>query len=159
MNNKLSACMTTPATWLQRLSSCIPRSTHAVVAGGLAALVLGGCASLGLGGTPEEVVQRRATERWGVIVSKGVGAVYGYTTPGYRAITTIETHRKRFGTAVSYISGEAVNVRCPETTKCIAMVRIEAKPFLGRKFGDNIVTHVEETWLLEDGQWWLFEKL
>ena len=52
---------------------------------------------------------------------------------------------------------DMINPRMEQEGK--AKVRIEAKPFLGRKFGDTINTHYDETWLLEDGQWWLFEKI
>jgi len=30
---------------------------------------------------------------------------------------------------------------------------------LGRKFSNTISTHVSETWLLEDDNWWFFQKL
>jgi len=84
---------------------------------------------------------------------------YSYMAPGYRKVYDERAYRMRRGSAVKWTGAEVVEVRCPDATKCIAKVRIEAKPFLGRKFGDTITTHAEETWLLEDGQWWLFEKL
>ena len=128
-------------------------------AGALAALALvAGCATLGPQ-APEDVVKARASARWAALLKPDMSAAYSYMAPGYRKVHDEQAYRMRRGSAVKWTGAEVVDVRCPEATKCIAKVRIEAKPFLGRKFGDTIVTHAEETWLLEDGQWWLFEKL
>ena len=128
-------------------------------AGALAALALVvGCAAMGPQ-APEDVVKVRASARWAALLKPDMSAAYSYMAPGYRKVHDEQAYRMRRGSAVKWTGAEVVDVRCPEATKCIAKVRIEAKPFLGRKFGDTIVTHAEETWLLEDGQWWLFEKL
>ncbi len=128
-------------------------------AGALAALALvAGCAAMGPQ-APEDAVKVRASARWAALLKPDMSAAYSYMAPGYRKVHDEQAYRMRRGSAVKWTGAEVVDVRCPEATKCIAKVRIEAKPFLGRKFGDTIVTHAEETWLLEDGQWWLFEKL
>ena len=128
-------------------------------AGALAALALvAGCAAMGPQ-APEDAVKVRASARWAALLKPDMSAAYSYMAPGYRKVHDEQAYRMRRGSAVKWTGAEEVDVRCPEATKCIAKVRIEAKPFLGRKFGDTIVTHAEETWLLEDGQWWLFEKL
>jgi len=130
------------------------RSALAVAAVALVA----GCAALGPQ-APEEAVKARANARWAALLKSDMTNAYAYLTPGYRAVHDLESYRKRRGTAVKWTGAEVVDVRCPEATKCLAKVRIEAKPFMGRKFGDTITTHYDETWLLEDGQWWLFEKI
>lgn len=128
-------------------------------AGALAALALvAGCAAMGPQ-APEDAVKVRASARWAALLKPDMSAAYSYMAPGYRKVHDEQAYRMRRGSAVKWTGAEVVDVRCPEATKCIAKVRIEAKPFLGRKFGDTITTHAEETWLLEDGQWWLFEKL
>jgi hypothetical protein len=40
----------------------------------------------------------------------------------------------------------------------VVNTKVEAKPLLtlGRRELPPIVTYVDETWLREDGQWWLF---
>ena len=128
-------------------------------AGALAALALvAGCAAMGPQ-APEDAVKVRASARWAALLKPDMSAAYSYMAPGYRKVHDEQAYRMRRGSAVKWTGAEVVEVRCPDATKCIAKVRIEAKPFLGRKFGDTITTHAEETWLLEDGQWWLFEKL
>ncbi|PWW43742.1 hypothetical protein DFR36_10994 [Melaminivora alkalimesophila] len=141
---------------MQMQTFVLPRALLASVA----AALLAGCAAVGpASSSPEETVQDRANARWAALLKGDSAKAYGYLTPGYRAVHDEATYRKRRGSAVKWTGAEVVDVRCPEATKCLAKVRIEAKPFLGRKFGDTIVTHVEETWLLEDGRWWLFERL
>jgi hypothetical protein len=122
------------------------------------AVLAAGCAALHPQ-TPEDAVKVRAGARWAALLKPDMHAAYSFMTPAYRAAFDEDAYRARRGTAVKWTGAQVVDVRCPETTKCIAKVRIEAKPFMGRKFGDTITTHAEETWLLENGQWWLFEKL
>lgn len=122
------------------------------------ATLMAGCAAL-IPRTPEEAVKVRANERWAAVLKGDMSKAYTYMTPGYRAARSEQDYRGSRGSAVRWTAAEAVEVRCPDATKCLAKVRIEAKPFMGRKFGDTIVTYADETWLLEGGQWWLFEKL
>lgn len=117
-----------------------------------------GCAALSTQ-TAEDTVKARANERWAALLKYDYDAAYAYMSPGYRGVTPIEKFKARQGSAVRWAGAEAISVNCPEAVKCVVQVRIQAKPFLGRKFGDTITTHVEETWLLEDGQWWLFQKI
>lgn len=123
-----------------------------------AVALMAGCAAMG-SKSPEDAVKARAGARWAALLKLDMREAYSYLAPGYREVHNEEAYRMRRGSAVKWTGAEVVDVRCPEATKCIAKVRIEAKPFMGRKFGDTIATHAEETWLLEDGQWWLFEKL
>lgn len=129
------------------------------VAASAVVMVLAGCAAGALQGPPEQQVQARANARWAALVARDFKTAYEFTTPAYRAVTDFNKHMQGQGSAVGWKAAEAVSVRCPETTKCIATVRIDAAPFLGRKFGDTISAHTEETWLLDGGQWWLFQKL
>jgi hypothetical protein len=123
-----------------------------------ASLALTACASLS-NLPPQEQVRQRAAERWQALVAGEFGRAYVYNTPGFRAVVNADGYRGRFGGAVIWLGAEVVNVNCPETTKCVALVRIDFKPLLSRKISDKISTHVEETWLLEDSQWWFFQVI
>ena len=141
------------------MSESVLRSLRTVFGVTMVAITAAGCASIGTPQTPEMVVKERASLRWQALIKNDMEAAYGFTTPAYRAVATVTDYRQRMGSAVRWSGVEVVGVRCPDATKCIANVRIEAKPYLGRRFGDSIVTHVEETWLLQENQWWLFQKL
>lgn len=123
-----------------------------------ASIALTACAGLS-NLPPQEQVRQRATERWQALVAGEMNRAYTYNTPGFRAVVSADGYRSRFGGAIIWLGAEAVDVNCPETTKCLAQVRIDFKPLLSRKISDKISTHVEETWLLEDGQWWFFQVL
>jgi len=123
-----------------------------------AAMTLSACASLG-GNDPEAQVRQRASERWQALVAGEFTRAYSYSTPSYRAVVSADEFRNRNGGAVKREGSEVVAVKCPETTRCIATIRIDFRPLFGGRFGDKINTHIDETWLLEDGQWWVFQSI
>ena len=124
---------------------------------GCVALALAACASVAPS-TPQEQVTQRANARWKLMVAKEIDKAYAYTTPGFRGLVSTESYRGRFG-AATWLDAEVARVNCPEAAKCNVVVRLEFKPVLGGKSGDRISTHLDETWILEDGQWWLFENI
>ncbi len=125
---------------------------------GLTTLVMTACASMP-GSGPQGVVKQRAAERWSALVSGEFTRAYSYNTPGFRAVVTPDGFRNRFGGAVKWVGSEVVNVDCPEPAKCVATVRVDFKPVMSGRAGGEISTHVDETWLLEDGKWWFFQPL
>lgn len=123
-----------------------------------AALILSACASLG-GGTPQEQVRQRATERWQALVGGQFSSAYSYNTPGFRAVVTPDGYRNRIGSSVIWVGAEVIGVNCSEVDKCLVRVRIDFKPVLGSMNDAKVSTHLDETWLLEDGKWWFFQKI
>lgn len=128
-------------------------SRVALAALGVATLALAGCASQPKL-TPEEIVKQRADERWQLLVKGDLEKAYAMLTEGYRKITPYDTYRSRIANGL-WIKGEAVEVTC-EPEKCEARIHLESKPPLGGRFGGNISTYFNETWLLEEGQWRFF---
>ena len=122
----------------------------------LASLTLAGCASVG--GTPQEQVSQRANERWKALVAADFSRAYSYNTPGFRAVVTLDAYRNRVGAAVKWVGAEEVKVECPEAATCTATLRLDYQPVLGGVKG-TFNTHIEESWLLEDGQWWIFQPI
>ena len=108
---------------------------------------------------PEEVVKQRVNERWKTLVSSDFARSYSYTAPSFRALISQDVYRSRIGGAVNWVAGEVATVQCPEAIKCIARVRIDYKPLLRGRPGDTFSTYADETWVLENGQWWAFEPL
>ena len=118
-----------------------------------ATLLAAGCASTG--SSPEERVQKRAAERWEALVKADFNRAYGFSTSGFRAVVKPESFPARIQGPVVWLGAEVVNVNCPEPFKCIARVRIDHRTLLARSAG-NTSTHVDEIWLLENNQWWIF---
>ena len=125
---------------------------------GCVALALAACASVAPS-TPQEQVTQRANARWKIMVAKEIDKAYAYTTPGFRGLVSAESYRGRFGAAVVWLDAEVARVNCPEATKCDVVIRLEFKPTLGGRKDDRLSTHLDETWILEDRQWWLFENI
>lgn len=127
---------------------------HAAAA--LAAMALAGCASMAT--TPEAIVKARATQQWQARIAGDLDTTYKLTTPSYRGATTLETYKKAFGAAVVIKSAEVATVVCDSADKCVVNAKVEAQPnlVLGRRALPPFTTYIDETWLLEDGQWWLF---
>jgi hypothetical protein len=124
-----------------------------------ATLTLTACASLG-SSKPEDQVRQRVNERWQALVAGEFTRAYSYNTPGFRAVVTADAYRSRTGSAVKWLGAEAVEVKCPEASKCTATVRIDYRPMMmGGRAGDKFNTHVDETWLREDGKWWIFQSI
>lgn len=124
----------------------------------LATVTLAACASMDKG-DPQEQVRQRATQRWQALVAGEFSRAYTYNTPSFRAVVTPDGYRNRFGSALTWLGAEVVRVNCPEADKCIALVRIDYKPLLNYQADSKMSTHVDETWLFKDQQWWFFQQI
>lgn len=122
----------------------------------MAAIALAGCATIAT--TPEAVVRTRATEQWKARIAGDLDTTYRYTTPSYRGGTSLDKYKKGFGGAVQIKSAEVAGVVCENADKCVVNTKVEATPMLmlGRRTLPPIVTYIDENWLREEGQWWLF---
>jgi len=128
-------------------------------AAALAVVLAAGCAAIP-GSTPEEVVRSRANENWKARVAGDLDRAYTYMPPSYRAVTPLDRYKKSFATAAKLTSAQVTDVKCESADKCVATVRIEAQAVMPRIQGalPPLVTHYDETWIREGGQWWLFEQ-
>lgn len=110
-------------------------------------------------GTPQEQVRQRATQRWSQMMAKNFEKAYAFTTVGFKALVKAEDYRNRFGGASLWQGAEVVRVDCPEATKCIARISLSVRAPLSSKKGGDFSTGLEETWLLEGDQWFLYEDV
>lgn len=132
------------------------RSLRAVGLAAMAAAALAGCATIS--STPEKAVQQRASEYWKARVAGDHAKAYALSSPSYRKLQTVEQFSMQFGSAASLKGAEPVNVTC-EPEKCTVRIKISAAPALAGMNLGTIDTHLSETWLLEDGQWWRYHDL
>lgn len=123
-----------------------------------AGAALTACATLG-NQSAEELVSQRANQRWQYLVAGDFAKAYAFSTSGYRAVVTEQGFRGRVGSAVTWVGAETINVTCSDEIRCVARVRLDYKPILRGRVGDKYSTHLDETWLREDGQWWIFQDL
>lgn len=123
----------------------------------LGLLALSACSALAPA-SPEQIVTQRASARWQALIAGDLQKAYTYTTPSYRALTSFERYSAGLGSVATWTGAEVLRVEC-ETEKCTAVVKVQARTMLAKPFNATISTGVDETWLLENGQWWLHQRL
>ena len=124
----------------------------------LAALTIGGCATVKTE-PPELQVRQLATQRWQALLAGSFDKAYEFATPAYRLLHNSDTYRtKRQATPVKWVSAEVHSVECQEA-KCAVKIHLQSKPIVPFVFKGVIDSGIDETWVLEDGRWWMLESL
>lgn len=123
----------------------------------LAALALAGCAAMD-SRQPEDIVRERATKRAEAYVKSDFAGAYALLTPTYRKVRDVDAYRRGFGAGAIWQKAEVASVAC-EAQRCKVSLRVSVKPLIPGMFNDTITVQFEETWLLEDGNWWLHQPL
>ena len=125
----------------------------------VAAVVLfaAGCASLGAS-KPEDAVKQRAEAYWKARAAGQVDKAYELTSPSYRKVHTFDQFKMQFGNGASIKGVSVIKVDC-EAEKCTVRTKVEAAPALMGVSVGTIATHLDEIWLLEDGQWWRYQDI
>ena len=129
---------------------------------GLMALVaagalLSGCASFQT--KPEDAVTQRATQRWQALLKGDIEKAYTFNAPGFRSVVNPADFRARTGIAGRWHSAEVASVSCDTPERCKAVIKLQFSTLIPGHSKDRMTTHIDETWLLEDGQWWIFQKV
>ena len=120
-------------------------------------LSLVGCASLRP--APEEAVRKLATQRWQALLAGKFDQAYEFATPAFRKLRSVDFYRtNRSAVPVKWVSAEVLRVDC-EPQRCVAKVKLITRPIMPGFNKLNLETALEEVWIEEDGQWWMFEKL
>jgi type IV pilus biogenesis protein CpaD/CtpE len=119
-----------------------------------AAALLAGCASTP--STPEQAVAARANARWQAQIAGDFEKAYGYLSPASRALTPYTVWRGSIRGFTTWKSAEVASVTCETSEKCIARVKVVHEPMVLRRSLGSIDSAVDETWLLDGGEWWLF---
>lgn len=121
-------------------------------------LVLSGCALL-KPPPPEEVVRERAQARWNALLAGKFEDAYQFLSPASRNVVSLQRFRASIGGADTWKGAEVHKVTCSQADRCTVSIKVSYSAILrGRSLG-TIDTSVEETWLLDAGQWWLPQGL
>jgi hypothetical protein len=123
--------------------------------------MVSGCASLG--GKPEDQVTNLANQRWQHLIAGDFDKAYEMATPSYRQLRDVRYYRtKRTMTPVKWLAAEVVKVECTTVeaaTKCTVRIKLDSKPLVRTKFDGILSAGIDETWVYENGRWWMFETL
>ena len=107
--------------------------------------------------TPEVLVSERAQQRWDRLLKKDFEQAYTYLTPAYRSLKTPAQYASSFSNGASWQSAKVDKVTCESAERCTATVKLEVV-VLARGFSKPLESTLYETWLLDEGQWWFYQK-
>lgn len=127
------------------------------MAGIVLVAALSGCSTL-TKMQAEQAVRPLVEHRWAAILKADYLTDYALQTPAYRAAVSAEDHKpKTLGNpSIARQSATIQTLEC-EAEKCEVSVKVTAIYF-GRRL-TNVATVVIETWLKEDGRWWVHTAL
>lgn len=103
----------------------------------------------------EAILRDRVEGRWQALIARDFRSAYDFETPSYRAMNPFEKFHGRFGGAVIWHVVRIVEVRYDDPT--VARVKVAVEYSAPTSWGDQAAkatTHISETWLKRDGQWW-----
>ena len=132
----------------------LKRGMRAVIYGVL--LFTSACASLDKG-PPEQVVSQRSVQRAALLMRGDYESAYLYSTPGYRSLESVNDYTARWLGAAMWEEARVAKVACqgePAERCQIALAIGLQMPNVGL-----ITTHLQETWVLSKGNWYLFQDV
>lgn len=122
----------------------------------LVAAFLGGCATTG-GASPDQLVGKRAQERWDLLLKSDYANAYEYLSPAQRAVTSRQSYINRFGEGAQWLSAKLQSASCESAERCTAVLQIETQ-VVARGFNAPITTKVTEIWVKDEGNWWFHQN-
>ena len=105
--------------------------------------------------TREDLVRQRALEYWTAYQAGHFEKAYAYLSPASRAVVPYERYRARIAGSVDWKGAVVQSVTCDVSQKCIVKVKLSYEAAIGRRRLGTIERYMDETWTLDDGQWWL----
>jgi len=130
---------------------------HRIALASLLSLALAGCANFQT--KPEDAVAQRATARWQALIKGDMEAAYKFSSPGFRAVIDVAGFKGRTGIAGKWLDAQVNKVECDLLTRCRVVIRLEFSTLIPGRSKSKIDTGIDETWLLEEGQWWIFQRI
>jgi hypothetical protein len=123
------------------------------------AIAAAGCASGGsFGGSPEKIVTERAQARWNALIDQNWAAAYPYMTPAYRAIVPLKRYGDQFTGPARWEGAKVTGAKCEEK-RCQVGVAVSIRLLMPAHSNRVDTTNIQETWVLEDGQWFKYEPM
>lgn len=122
-----------------------------------ALLWLSGCATTPT--NPQEAVRQLAQQRWQHVLAGKYDKSYDMLVPSYRKLKSQDHYTTAARSApVKWKSAEVVRVEC-EANTCKVVVKVVSQLAVPTFYKGPLESGLDETWVLEDGQWWKLETL
>jgi len=129
---------------------CAPRAKAALVA---VLIVVAGCAGFGLtkDSSPEEkraAVTERVNARWAALIKGDLDTAYTFFSPASRQLLTLGTYKQQ-ARGSGFRKADISSVTCAAET-----CKVEVAVTLDHRLMPGLQSTVEETWVLDNGQYW-----
>ena len=137
-------------------SVAIWRQWRKWISGAIVALAAAGCATAPFGvftaDSPAEqksaVVRERAQARWQALIKDDIETAYGYLSPTTRDVVSLEQYKKKVARG-TFRDAKIESVAC-EAELC----KVKLTLTYDHARLKVMVTPLEETWIIERGQFW-----
>ena len=121
------------------------------------ATLLQACATLAPPANPEDIVRDRAKSRWDARLAGDLETAYSYASPAYRSAFDVNAFGEMYGRGLAHwTSAEVRSVTCRETVCDVVMFITYTTPV---QKGRVLSSTLNERWVLEDDQWWIYLKV
>ena len=140
------------------------RTTSSALALALVAALAGCAAAPSATPAPEQAsaaagheaqIRARAAAFWEARQRNDVAASYQFTSPSYRKVNDQERFRVHYAGVPVVVGHEVVSITCDEPPqRCVLKQGLKVAPPMTP--GLVATVYSDETWILEEGQWWVF---
>ena len=144
-----------PSRFFQK-SVAIWRHWRNWVCNAIVAIAVCGCGTLPLGGfsadSPNEqksaAVRQRAEARWQALIKDDIATAYGYLSPTTREVVSLEQYRAKVARR-RFRDAKVEGVECQAE-----LCKVGIKLTFDHPRMKGLVVPLEETWIIERGQFW-----
>ncbi len=137
----------TVAKWRQAAGTAVLLGAAAILAG-CAGLPGGGLSASSPAAEKEAAVRERADARWKALLAGDLDAAYAFLSPGSREVTPLVLYKVKVKVG-SFREAKVDSVQC-EAESCQVKIWLT----YDHRVMKGVTTPVEETWVLDRGQFW-----
>ncbi len=102
------------------------------------------------------MLKERAEARWDALIKGDVEKVYGYASPEYRSVVSLQQYKGKYGRVIDWRMARVANVSYNESTVATVSVEVTYRVDVPGTGGKSIETQkaISETWIYKDREWW-----
>lgn len=117
-------------------------------------VLLAGCAT-SPPPTREQAVQARAQAYLQARVDRDYTKAYTYLSPATRAVVSYDAWRGNLPTATVWKAAKVFKVDCGSIDRCTVRVNLDHRPLVFGGGLGTITSSYDDTWLKDNGEWWV----
>lgn len=101
------------------------------------------------------LLEKRVIAKWDALIKKDFAQAYTFTSPSYRKLYSLDDFKRKFGSKVVWRGVDVLSVSFEgdDAASVDMNIRIVYHDSQTEK-SFNMKTHVKESWVRADGQWW-----